>query len=278
VDTFAAFRTMTPTARIGHALFIYHVPEQPRGEWLAQCASPSPPLDTDEIKTGFGRTDLRIVQFDCFTSWWYPAQAAPGWYVGTPGRSLDVHAWYPSGRLVYEPRRQVGRIYRVDSVRPPKDRQTRATAAPGDWLPAQVLSQGAQVTAPAPMTGPLQFEGFWLYQTSQTERPGGEALVLTAWRVMRGADAPLSIMAHLLDAQGRVVSGADGLGVPIETWQAGDMIVQAHRLNVPSDVAPGTYWIETGVYRLDTLERYRVLQEDQFAGDRLLLTAIEVAP
>jgi len=96
--------------------------------------------------------------------------------------------------------------------------------------------------------------------------------------VMRGVDAPLSIMAHLLDAQGRVVSGADGLGVPIETWQAGDMIVQAHWLNVPSDVAPGTYWIETGVYRLDTLERYRVLQQDQFVGDRLLLTAIEVAP
>lgn len=279
VDTFAYFRTVTPTARIGHALFVYHVPEQPRGEWLAQCASPSPPLDTGEIETGFGRTDLRVVQFDCLTSWWYPAQAEPGWYAGAPGRSLDVQVWYPSGRLVYEPRsNQVSGIYFVDSARPPRDRRTQATAAPGDWLPAQVLSQGTQVTAPAPTTGPLQFEGFWLYQNKQTERPGGEALVLTAWRVMRGADTPLSIMAHLLDAQGRVVSGADGLGVPIETWQAGDVIVQAHWLNVPSDVAPGTYWIETGVYRLDTLERYRILQEGQPVGDRLLLTAIEVTP
>ena len=31
VDTFAYFREMTPTARIGHAMFVYHVPEQPRG-------------------------------------------------------------------------------------------------------------------------------------------------------------------------------------------------------------------------------------------------------
>jgi len=55
------------------------------------------------------------------------------------------------------------------------------------------------------------------------------------------------------------------------------VIVQAHRLKV-QDATPGTYWIETGVYRLDTLERYRVLQENQAVGDRLLLAPIEVKP
>jgi hypothetical protein len=61
-------------------------------------------------------------------------------------------------------------------------------------------------------------------------------------------------------------------------WRSGDLIMQEHKLRLPKDVAPGTYWIETGMYRLDTLERYRILQEGQAVGDRLLLTSIEVKP
>jgi hypothetical protein len=165
----------------------------------------------------------------------------------------------------------------MDGVTLPEGRQMLAMAAPGDWPPAQVVSQGVQVKAPATTTGPLQFDGFWLHGHQQTVRPGGEVLVLTAWRVTRGADVPLSIMAHLLDAQGRMVSGSDGLGVPIEVWQDGDTIVQAHWMRLPKDTAPGTYWIETGIYRLDTLERYRVLQEGRAVGDRLMLAPVEVA-
>jgi hypothetical protein len=74
------------------------------------------------------------------------------------------------------------------------------------------------------------------------------------------------------------LSGADGLGVPIALWQMGDLIVQAHLLNVPANTPPGTYWIQTGVYRFDTLERYRILKDNQAVGDRLILTAIEVKP
>ena len=133
------------------------------------------------------------------------------------------------------------------------------------------------MTTPVVMTGPMQFEGFWLYENKSAGRPSGQIVIFTAWRVMRGADVPLSIMGHLLDAQGRVVSGSDGLGVPIEVWQVGDTIVQKHVFRT-QDLAPGTYWIETGVYRLDTMERYRILQEGQAVGDRLLLSSIEVKP
>lgn len=276
VDTFAYFRVMTPTARIGHALFIYHVPEQLRGEWVAQCSSPSPPLDAGEIEAGFGRDNLRLVQFDCSTSWWYPAGDAPGWYLNAP-RRLQARTWYPSATAVFQPRNAQAKfdgVYRVNSATLPQGRQTRVVIAPGDWPPAQAMSQGAQATAPVTTTGPLQFEGFWLYD-NQTVR---QILVFTVWRVTRGADAPLSIMAHLLDAQGRVIAGSDGLGVPIEVWQTSDMIVQAHSLNIPGGAVPGTYWIETGVYRLDNIERYQILQEGQAVGDRLLLASVEVKP
>ena len=278
VDTFAYFRTMTPTTRIGHALFVYQVPEQPRSQWVAQCAtrSASPPLDADEIKAGFGRDDLRLVQFDCSTSWWYPGTNAPGWYLNAP-RKLQAQTWYPSARLIFQPNNaqvEFDGVYRVDNAALLPGRQTRAVIAPGDWSPIQAMSQGVQTNSPASTTGPLQFEGFWMSDQQMV----GEVVVFTAWRVTWAAEHPLSIMAHLLDAQGRMISGDDGLGVPIETWQIGDVIVQVHRLNVPRNTAPGTYWIETGIYRLDTLERYRILQEGQEVGDRLLLTSIEVKP
>ncbi len=286
VDTFAYFREMTPTARIGHAMFVYHVPEQPKGQWVAQCATQnaSPPLDADEIKAGFGRSDLRLVQFDCSTSWWYPATDMQGWYVKENSFEVDTKIdsrpehWYPTARLIYQPRldTKLAGIYREGSAVLPQSRQTQAVAASGEQLPSQVISQGAKVTAPAMTSGPLQFEGFWLDGNQRVARPGEGTLVFTTWRVTHGADAPLSIMAHLLDAQGRMISGDDGLGVPIETWQTDDVIVQAHYLNIPIDIMPGTYWIETGLYRLDTLERYRILQEGQVVGNRLMLTSIEV--
>jgi hypothetical protein len=278
VDTFAYFREMTPTARIGHAMFVYHVPEQARGQWVAQCASPTPLLDADEIEAGFGQSDLRVAQFDCSTSWWYPAGSAPGWYANSVEGGLYVREWFPSAYAIYRPRNGqsgIAAVYRVDSVTPPTDRKVQAIAAPGDWPPAQAMSQGTQVTAPATMTGPLQFDGAWVNLREQTLRYGGS--LFTVWRVARNADAPLSIMGHVLDAQGRVVSGSDGLGVPIEVWQVGDTIVQKHVFKT-QDLAPGTYWIETGVYRLDTMERYGVLREDQTVGDRLLLGSIEVKP
>jgi hypothetical protein len=205
----------------------------------------------------------------------------PGWYVDSTGRRLAASEWFPSARATYQPRDKraaFSGVYRVDNSTPPAGRTMQAQAAPGDWPPAQAMAQGTQIQTPAAMTGPLQFEGFWLHGNSQIAQPGGQLLVLTAWRVTRSADAPLSIMAHLLDAQGRQVSGADGLGVPMELWQTGDMIVQAHWLDIPKNAAQGTYWIQTGVYRLDNMERYGILQGGQAVGDRLLLAPVEVKP
>jgi hypothetical protein len=137
------------------------------------------------------------------------------------------------------------------------------------------MEHGARLTTPVTTTGPLRFEFF---STGFPPRPGQSMSFSTGWRVIRSAEASLSIMAHLLDVQGRVVAGGDRLGVPIEVWQVGDVIWQSHRMDLPQNLAPGTYWIETGLYRLDTMERYHVLQDGQPAGDRLLLASVEVRP
>jgi hypothetical protein len=127
-------------------------------------------------------------------------------------------------------------------------------------------------TAPVSTTGPLKFEGFWSNMAGV--QPGGKVAIFTAWRVTRLTEEPLSIMAHLLNSQGLLISGSDGLAVPTEMWQTGDTIIQAHWLDIPQNLASGDYWIETGVYRLDTLERYRILKDNQAVGDRLILASI----
>jgi hypothetical protein len=83
-------------------------------------------------------------------------------------------------------------------------------------------------------------------------------------------------MAHLVNADGMPIAVGDGMSMPVDQWQAGDVIVQRHRLAIPAGTPPGSYWLQTGVYWLDTLERWSVEQEGNPAGDRLLLLTVSV--
>jgi hypothetical protein len=83
-------------------------------------------------------------------------------------------------------------------------------------------------------------------------------------------------MLHLVGADGVPIAVGDGLGLPVDQWQKGDIIVQRHLLNLPEGIPPGTYWLQTGVYWLDTLERWPVEREGQPVGDRLILSSITV--
>jgi len=96
------------------------------------------------------------------------------------------------------------------------------------------------------------------------------------WQVAGTPDRLLSLMAHLLDAHGVPVAVADGLGVPIEGWQPGDIVVQHHLFSAP---AGGPYYVELGAYWLDTLARWPVSVDARVPGDRwLLLQALMLAP
>jgi hypothetical protein len=249
VNTFAYFRAMTPAARIGHALFVYHVAES-QGQWVAQCASPTAPLDADEIKASFGRDDLRLVQFDCSTSWWYPANDAPGWYILSPhselppGATLEAHARQPDGRPLYD-------IYKI-----------------GRTLAPPLHTDGNMAD------GPLTFLGFQVNRTSA--HPGESVELWTFWRVKQTPNHPLSLMAHLVKPDGAPIAVGDGLGVPIEQWQPGDVIIQRHQLKVPNGTLNGNYSIQAGVYWLDTLQRLPTVDENGAPSDRLILKSVDV--
>jgi len=127
---------------------------------------------------------------------------------------------------------------------------------------------------------PLSFDGLTLLGFAldrSTLKPGETVYLETAWRVdaERVPGRLLSVMAHALGPDGRAVAVGDGLGVPLESWQVGDVFVQRHALTLPGDAPSGPYWIQTGVYWLDSGERWPV-RDGRAAGDRVLLMPLEV--
>jgi hypothetical protein len=109
------------------------------------------------------------------------------------------------------------------------------------------------------------------HQAPAAARSGDNVDILTYWRVVSLPDRPISLMLHLRHNDGAPLAVGDGLGVPIDQWQPGDVIVQRHRLAIPSDAVAGTYALHTGAYWLDDGTRLAA------SGiDALFLAALEI--
>ena len=272
-DTYDWFRHRQPRDRVGHNFFIYDVKERIDASWVAQCAAPQPSLTPVQVTEGFGRHDLRLAPFNCETSWLYPA-GATGWTVLPGDQPLTDWAskrlaqiplsfrqrefWSHPALAIYEQRESpAGAI-------PP---HTDVHIAPSEWPLDRAATEGTVISAPVSMAGPLTFLGYNVQAKT-------DAIELhTYWRVDDSPARPLSLMAHLLDTTGRAVAVEDGLGVPIEVWRPGDVIVQRHRI-AAQDLPPGVYWLQTGAYWLDTMARWPVTIDGQTSGDRILLAEI----
>lgn len=256
-DNYEWFRHQEPIARPGVALFVYRVFSiSPSPTWLAQCTVPAPPLTPEAAADGFGRNDLRIVYFDCTQAWVYPTGGqTPGWYAfprDTVRRGDKFIRFHLSGaRWSYEQRHT------------------------GAFPPLVIYEQPASGVGPrfvpeATRLNALTFLGYNLAFPPDTVE------IETYWRVEAVPARSLSIMMHLVGPGGDLVAIGDGLGVPIEYWQPGDIIVQRHRLSLPPDAPPGEYQPLTGVYWLDTMERWPVEVNGEPAGDQIPLLPIPV--
>jgi len=241
-DTFSWFRQRQPIARPGAAIFVYEV-KKPSAlpTWLAQCTQPAPPLEPQVITEGLGRNDLRLAYFDCTQSWLLPANGqSPGWYALhhlalTTGDHF-IQTWLGRTKLSYE--------QRTDRDSPAFAIYEQSSASPEPACTAESVA----------LDGPLSFRGYTV--SGSSVRPGDTMEVETCWQVTMLPQRPLSIMLHLVGPEGKPRLVADGLGVPIEQWQVGDVVVQRHRLAIPLDTPPGNYQLVTGAYWLDTLERW----------------------
>jgi hypothetical protein len=247
VNTFAYFRSQEPEEVLGHALFVYRVPEHAAPRWAAVCTDTH--LSDQRVREGFGRSDLRLIFYDCTESQIYPA-GGEGRYLLPPGVDL------PDNTTVMLEARDA-------------DGSTAFVVLRSDERPVP-----ERVVEPVTVEGPLSFLG---YQIDRTQAPAGEEITLhTFWQVETAQGRPLSILAHLSGPDGVPVAVGDGLGVPVEGWRAGDVIVQRHTFQLPDDIPPGRYELVTGAYWRDTMQRWPVRDEAGDASDRIELTTVEV--
>jgi hypothetical protein len=251
VNTLAWFRAHEPIARLGHALFIYEVPPREIPVWVTVCANPAPVLSPEAVRANFGRPDMRVILIDCEQSWVYPAaNDKSAAYIWPPDAeppldaSLEMTARHSDGKAPYT-------VYRVQGMEPPP-------------RPAFAMIEG-----------PLTYTGYQL--NARTVHTGETVeLLWTWWQVKESPGRPLSLMAHVIGPDGTPIAVADGLGMPIEQWQPGDIFVQRHRFAIPVGTPPGEYQLQIGVYWLDTLERWPVHLKDGSTSDRLLLDKITI--
>ena len=101
------------------------------------------------------------------------------------------------------------------------------------------------------------------YSARPASLSAGDTLEVTLyWR----AEGPLlydyTVFVHLVDSAGTLVDQTDSQPLngnyPTGLWLMGDEIRDQYVFTLPPDVAPGEYWLEVGMYRLETGERLPV--------------------
>lgn len=110
-----------------------------------------------------------------------------------------------------------------------------------------------------------------------------EPLLLTLyWQALAPMDKGYTVFTHLLDGDDQIWAQVDsepqGGGLPTNRWTVGQVVEDNYALKVDEGAQPGTYWLEVGMYLLETFERLPVTDPDDgaYLGDRVLLGAVEV--
>lgn len=85
-----------------------------------------------------------------------------------------------------------------------------------------------------------------------------DALLITlTWQAMETTPVDYTAFIHLLDSSGKIITQIDRPpgGYPTSDWRAGEIVTDQFLLEIPSDVNPGSYRLQTGFYDPVTIER-----------------------
>jgi len=82
----------------------------------------------------------------------------------------------------------------------------------------------------------------------------GSKLKLTLlWECRERILDSYTVFTHLLDEGGRYIAGhdspPDGGNAPTTSWLPGEFIVDVHEISLPSELKPGRYFLEIGLYK-----------------------------
>lgn len=85
----------------------------------------------------------------------------------------------------------------------------------------------------------------------------GQLRLTLAWQALAPIDIDYTVFIHLLGENGPPVAQSDRPpgGYPTSNWQPSEIVVDTFVVELPPDLPPGTYTLQTGMYDLTTLER-----------------------
>ncbi len=304
-DVFKPFREQepiarVPTARVGYSLFVYEVPG------VAGPGTPNPTCisglrfkdlaDETEVYS-LGRGPGAIKWFDHASSFILPAAGdpayvlpsspldfAPAWQAAFLARAEVVHVQQEGERTSSGRKLPGATVYHLDRTSADElhdDILAAISTTPLSWSPSTVFDSGAEIyslSAPVSFEHGLELVGYVL--ASEEELAPGETLeLLTVWQPtaeMPAVASDLRVFVHLIDERSGVWGAEDRLDLHPPTWEAGDLLVQYHRVPLAADAPPGTYQLELGLYAAITMVRLRVYADGAPVADRLLLQPVEV--
>ncbi len=115
-------------------------------------------------------------------------------------------------------------------------------------------------------------------------KPGGVVVALFYWRAIAVVDKRYTVFVHLVDKDGKIVTGYDSQPrkgeMPTIDWPLHQLVVDAIILPIPQDVPTGEgFRLEIGLYELSTLQRLKLVDESgAFLADHLTVVPLRVAP
>jgi hypothetical protein len=153
----------------------------------------------------------------------------------------------------------------------------------GAAAPIEILvtrDMNAQVLQPAHATKAtlgdrIQLLGYDFQVEGQTLN------VALYWQAKEPVDKSYNVFVHVLDSQGALQQQRDSAPVdgdyPTSLWQPGEVVVDGHRVPLPSDVPLRSYKVAVGMYDVATNERLPAVDgSGQQAPERQIMLDLEV--
>lgn len=108
--------------------------------------------------------------------------------------------------------------------------------------------------------------------------PGSPILLSTYWQTLQPIADNYKVFVHLLNSAGQLVATFDYQPFdnhrPFGEWSPGQIIRETRIFDLPSDLSPGAYTLEMGLYQADTLARLPITGDP--SGEAWTLAQFEV--
>jgi hypothetical protein len=120
----------------------------------------------------------------------------------------------------------------------------------------------------------IRLTGSWLDTTPQR---GSTLPILLQWTASQPAQTDYTIFIHLVTTDGTLVAQHDAHPTwltpqPTSQWPPKRPILDRHLLTLPSDLLPGKYTLQVGIYNAQTMERLTLPD----GNDTFILTQIDI--